>query len=272
VKPESIISGNSLDKMANLVCEIVRNLDDITGLDRVWPRGVVHRGGPHYRLKGTVGPISLGVDECIVFGRLIERFKPANCFIIGNAFGMSSAFIAKMMEYHNGQAVITLDSKSEGNGSLCFETAARVCDRMKCRILKNKWGWSPKDVMNAAEDGSYDLIFIDGDHSHPQVTLDFNAVQPLVREETIICWHDYWLAGIPESVGAAAKAGYQCVKVNTSCEMVFGTRSTTKFRALKSMFPNSDNPVKRPRPMAYLRLYQAIMVGMLKAYLHRKSM
>lgn len=254
-------------EMTSLVRELVQNLDEIAGLDVVWKHGVVHQGGPHYRLRGTLGPISLGEDECLVFGRLVEEFHPRNCFIIGNAFGMSSVFISKMMEQYEGQSVITLDSKSEGNGERCYQTALKLHERMGCRILKNKWGWSPQDINGEAEDSLYDLIFIDGDHSHPQVTRDFEGVQPLVHDETIICWHDYWMEGIPESVEVAEANGFHCVKVNSSCEIVLGTKSETVFKRINTLFNNTEKPRKRRRPVAYLKLYNALFVGAVKTYL-----
>src|SRR5688572_15930649 len=98
------------DHASALVLRVVTALESIAGLERIWKRGVVHHGGPHYRLHGTTGPVSIGEDECLILGRLIARFRPARCFIIGNGFGFSSAFIAKMMEANEGVSVITLDS------------------------------------------------------------------------------------------------------------------------------------------------------------------
>jgi predicted O-methyltransferase YrrM len=256
-------------QMTELVRTIVSNLDEMVGLDRVWSRGVVHAGGPHYRLKGTLGPISLGEDECLVFGRLIEEFKPRNCFIIGNAFGMSSTFIAKMMEQHGGKSVITLDSKSEGDGERCYRAASKIRDRMNCIILSNKWGWSPQDIASAVEDDAYDLVFIDGDHSHPQVTRDFEGVKGLVTDETIVCWHDYWMEGIPESVEVAQQAGFHCLKINSSCEIVFGTKSRHVSQRISELFNNTEVPQKRRRPGAYIKLYHALAVGAVKTYLLR---
>jgi hypothetical protein len=137
---------------------------------------------------------------------------------------------------------------------------------MQCRLLKNKWGWSPQDIPGAVEDESYDLIFIDGDHSHPQVTRDFEGVQPLVRDTTILCWHDFWMAGVPESVQAAQAAGYRCIKVNSSCEMVFGTRSAAVFERIVSLYTNSEPPLRRQRPLAWLKLYNALLIGACKTY------
>jgi predicted O-methyltransferase YrrM len=259
------------DLMADLIRTVVRTLDEVAGLDMVWKRGIVHPGGPHYRLRGTLGPVSLGEDECRVFGSIVQEFRPANAFIIGNAFGLSSTFIAKMMESHGGRSVITLDSKSEGEGERCFNTAVAVRERLNCTLLTTKAGWSPNDIDTAAEDATYDLIFIDGDHHHPQVTRDFHGVKHLAHDETIICWHDYWMEGIPESVAEAENEGFRCIKVNTSCEMVFGTRSQAAFERIQRLFANAEPPRKRRRPGAYLKLYNALAVGAVKRYLLRVS-
>lgn len=229
---------------------IIAAVDEMIGLDRIWPRGLVHPGGPHYRLRGTIHPISIGGDECLAFARLIEALRPANCFIIGNAFGASSVFIAKMMERCGGRAVITLDSKSEGDGERCFAVAARLRECFAAKLLTNKVGWSPRDIPKTIEDPSYDLIFIDGDHSHPQVTRDFEGVRPIARDDSVLCWHDYWVDGVPQSVAAAESAGFRCFKVNTSCEMVFGTRSPEVFARLQHVFPHGEPPVPHARSLA----------------------
>ncbi len=225
--------------------EVVANLDAITRIDCIWKRGLINPGGPHYRLNGMLVPISIGEDECVNFGRLITRFRPKNCFIIGNAFGLSSVYIAKVMERCGGTAVVTLDNKSEGDGVLCSQIAAALRDRMSAKMLKNKEGSSPDDVQGAADDSEYDLIFIDGEHSHPQVTEDFEAVKHLARDDTIISWHDYWIPGIPESVRRAEQAGFLCLKVLSSCEVVLGTKSPEVYSELEKLYPNSEKPGKR---------------------------
>ena len=200
------------EQIRGLVSAVVSSLQEIARLEPVLRRGMVHPGGPHYRLHGTTGPISIGEDECAVFGRLIAAFRPAHCFLIGNAFGMSSVFIAKMMELHGGESVVTLDDHSEGDGLRCFEMADRLRERMDCGLLVNKCGSSPGDIRWAAGRDAVDLIFIDGEHRHPQVTRDFQGVQELVREHTIVCWHDYWMPGIPESVAEAER-----IKIKYGC-------------------------------------------------------
>ena len=263
----SEMNSDSSDLARNLLQRVVVSLESIVGLERIWKGGVVHRGGAHYRLRGSVGPVSIGEDECLILGKLIARLRPSNCFIIGNGFGLSSAFIAKMMEANGGESVITLDNKWEGDGECCFETAEELRIRMDCRILQNKYGVSPQDIDRAIENVSYNLIFIDGDHSHPQVTNDFHGVQHLTCEGSILCWHDYWLPGVPESVEEAQRSGFRCVKVNSSCEMVFGTRDEAVFGIIGSLFEGAETPTRRRHPLARLKLSGSFLWSTIKTHL-----
>jgi len=53
---------------------------------------------------------------------------------------------------------------------------------------------------------SFDLIFIDGDHTQAGVAIDTRNAFPLLRDEnSVIVWHDYGLT--PETVNAAVFAG-----------------------------------------------------------------
>ena len=258
----------------SLARDVITAMNEITRMERIWRRGLNHPGGPHYRIKGMFSPISIGRDEMVIFGRVIEHFRPSNCFIIGNAFGTSSVFIAKMMERCSGRSVVTLDDKSEGNGELCFTTAADLRRRMKADILTNKAGTSPRDVESAAEDESYDLIFIDGEHTHPQVTKDYVAIKPLVHEKSIICWHDYWMPGIPESVVVAEIEGFRCLKLESSCEMVLGTRDPGVHSEIERIFPGAKKPDKircgaHPPPLVFLSLSLCFLTFLWSKYVLR---
>lgn len=233
---------------------IIESIDAITGLEPVWKHGLVHRGGPHYRLTGSTGPVSIGEDECLLLGTLIRRFRPNTCFVIGNGFGLSSAFIAAMMEANGGTSVITLDSKTEGEGERCFQTAEQLNVRLGCRILRNEQGRSPKDIEKAIGERLLDLTLIDGDHSHPQATRDFLEVQHFIAEQGIVCWHDFWLPGVARSVEKAKRQGYRCLQVNTSCEMILGTKDQRIYRELQLLFETAQPPHRRRHPLARLRL------------------
>jgi hypothetical protein len=174
-----------------------------------------------------------------------------------------------MMEANGGVSVITLDSKVEGDGERCFQTAEELRIGMDCRILRNKHGVSPQDVDKTAESVLYDLVFIDGDHSHPQATNDFYAVRHLLRKDGILCWHDYWLEGVPDSVAEAQRSGYRCTKINTSCEMVFGTMDEAVFREIGKMFDDVEMPTRRVHPLARFMLTGTFLWATIKSNLLR---
>lgn len=218
---------------------VTRALDGLAPIGFLWTKGLLNPGGPHRRLKGHHYPISMGEDECLVFGKLIEAFKPEHCYIIGNAFGFSSAYIADVMKRNGGKSCVTLDNQSEGAGQHAAGIAQALTEKLGLTdILRNKKGSAPQDIASTAEQKLYDLIFIDGLHRHPQVTHDFNGVLPYCGDNTIVVFHDSWIIGVPEAVDRAKEAGFRCLWVPTSCEMILTTRNPAHFAKLQQLFPN----------------------------------
>lgn len=224
--------------MTNSLDRVVNALNKISDTSLVWKQGLLNLGGPHRVLAGTLYPISIGEDECAVFSRLIEQYRPQHTFIIGNAFGFSSCYIADVMRQHGGQSVVTLDSEVEGNGRNCAAVARQLADAMNLSLLKNKKGCSPNDTAWAVETERHDLVFIDGDHSHPQVTRDFEGILPFTDSKTIFVWHDFWLSGIYPCLQLALSKGFRWLLLPTSCEMVVGVRDEQVFAELQTIFPN----------------------------------
>lgn len=238
---------------------VVDTLNSITETAIIWPEGLFHTGGPHRRLKHSLYPISIGEDECAVFGKLVETFEPKHCFIIGNAFGLSSAYIAAKMKEHGGQSVVSLDSQSEGDGARCAEIAQKLRNALELDLLQNKKGWSPQDIPTAADQGVYDLIFIDGLHRHPHVIKDFDGMAPYADDNSLVVWHDYWIRGVPESVEHATKQGFRCLWIPTSCEMVVGVKSAERFERLRGAFPEGREQFSHPNYLVgYLRHLQTV--------------
>ena len=224
--------------MTDSLHRVVTALNEVADTYRVWPRGLINPGGPHRALTGTLFPVSIGEDECAVFGRLIERFRPRHTFIIGNAFGFSSCYIADVMQQHGGISVVTLDSEVEGRGQTCALIARQLANRLELNLLKNKKGQSPIDTAAAVETDQHDLVFIDGNHGHPHVLHDFHGILPFTNEQTIFVWHDFWLPGIVPCLRAAESEGVKWIWLPTSCEMVLGVRDKTVFTELQKMFPD----------------------------------
>jgi predicted O-methyltransferase YrrM len=223
--------------MTDSLHRVVNALNEIAETSLVWPRGLINAGGPHRVLSGTLFPVSIGEDECAVFGRLIECFRPQHAFIIGNAFGFSSCYIADMMRQHGGKSVVTLDSEVEGRGKACAQIARQLAETLELGLLQNKKGQSPDDTASVIETDRHDLVFIDANHGHPHVTRDFDGILPFTHEQTIFVWHDFWLPGIVPCLRAAENQGFKWIWLPTSCEMVLGVREDAVFAELQKLFP-----------------------------------
>ncbi|MGD8859056.1 MAG: class I SAM-dependent methyltransferase [Myxococcales bacterium] len=224
--------------MDESLSRVTKALDSLADVGFLWEKGLLNPGGPHRRLKGFHYPISIGEDECRVFGKLIEKFRPEHCYIVGNAFGFSSAYIADVMKRCGGKSCVTLDNQSEGAGQIAAGIADRLTKQLGLEdILRNKKGSSPEDIPATAERDEYDLIFIDGLHRHPQVTHDLEGLLPYVGDDTIVVFHDSWIIGVPEAVDRAKQEGFRCLWVPTSCEMILATRSQQRFTELEQIFP-----------------------------------
>ncbi len=226
---------------------VIGALEETAPVGLLWNQGLLNPGGPHRRLKGHHYPISIGEDECLVFGKLVQELGPESCFIIGNAFGFSSAYIGDVMKRCGGKSLVTLDDQSEGDGQMMASIAQKLVEKLGIEdIVTNKKGRSPENVAEAVDRESYDLIFIDGLHRHPQVTHDLQAVLPFAHPSTLIVFHDSWIVGVPEAVARARKEGFRCLWVPTSCEMILSTRDAAQFERLCELFPEGvENRARR---------------------------
>jgi len=61
--------------MDESLSRVTAALDAMADVGFLWHGGLLNPGGPHRRLKAFHYPISIGEDECRVFGKLVERRK-----------------------------------------------------------------------------------------------------------------------------------------------------------------------------------------------------
>lgn len=247
---------------AQYIQAIANALEERANVRTVWPDGCMHEGGPHRRLAGRPTPISIGEDECGVFGALVHRFAPKQCFIVGNAFGFSAAYIALAMRDSGAEHVIAMDAETEGDGPENADVARGLAKSLNVDLLKIKKGFSPQDTVGAVEAAAYDLVFLDGNHKSPYVRNDLHGVLPYIHDDTVIVFHDFFLEGVRDGVLAAIELGLHCLWLPTSCEMVVATRSEARFAELRSLFPEgSDDPLQHSATLKKLMLWVVRALG-----------
>jgi len=68
-----------------------------------------------------------------------------------------------------------------------FQTAKSRLDAYNCRLMK----MTSAEAAPQIEDGSLDIVYIDGNHTLPHVTKDIQLWLPKVRSGGVIAGHDY---------------------------------------------------------------------------------
>ena len=118
---------------------------------------------------------------------------------IGCWIGHSTAAICLALEKTSGR--LTVVDTFDGAGSMLSVYAKRGFN-VKEEFIKNMTEIGVMDrirvlhgtsdaMVREVEDGSQDLIFIDGDHRYSQVKRDIRNYLPKLRPGGIICGHDY---------------------------------------------------------------------------------
>jgi len=111
---------------------------------------------------------------------VIEEIRPAKCFEIGVASGMSTTFLLMALAKLGPEsALVSVDISRQ-----------YYADRSK------QVDWSA-DAEKFAADKKFDFVFIDAHHSHPWATLDTMLVLPFVNSGAWVACHDIALHEIP---------------------------------------------------------------------------
>lgn len=71
------------------------------------------------------------------------------------------------------------------------------------------------DAAASFDDESFDLVFLDADHSEEAVKADINAWLPKVKPGGWLGGHDYETRGMPNGVKAAVDAAFPSVELDT---------------------------------------------------------
>lgn len=130
---------------------------------------------------------------------LASRLKE-DCYVveIGCWTGYSTGILAEVVKQKNGRMCAIDTFKGEGSH---LEEVAKYNNIFKyfteymeslgvgdyVSVMK---GRSDK-VVDVFDDGSIDLLFIDGDHRYSQVSKDIELWMPKIKPDGILCGHDY---------------------------------------------------------------------------------
>jgi hypothetical protein len=124
--------------------------------------------------------------------------EPKRLMEIGSYRGYTALFLAQHIS--PDARIVTIDRHSD-HGEAYRETSL-------ARMIERRVGETDRAMFGRDEPASYDLIFVDADHSYRSVRNDTELVLPLLSPTGFIVWHDYanWgyfsdQNGVPEYLG-----------------------------------------------------------------------
>jgi len=136
------------------------------------------------------------VSDAFAFEMIAKCIDCKKIYIIGNSFGLSTFFIADVFPQ---ASIDVIDAEAEG---LDVQEGSNVTRRIASEDFPNVQltiGYSPQDVAKAMRFEKYNLIFIDGYHSHEQVMLDYNIMLPYAESDCVIYFHDIMSCNLKSS-------------------------------------------------------------------------
>jgi predicted O-methyltransferase YrrM len=150
---------------------------------------------PGYDSGGKPTGTSIGDDEIRIFYDICQLIQPRHSLVIGNGFGVSAFALA--LGWPEGE-VVAMDNWSEGEaGIVARDLSLKICHAagMSKRVTIFT-GTSPADIPAAVrpwlEGGmdKLDLAFIDGLHTDAAAAADFQGLQPYLRPQSVVLWHN----------------------------------------------------------------------------------
>lgn len=147
------------------------------------------------------GAWSTPLADVAMLLKLVVCAKPKRLMEVGSFRGYTALYLAQHIS--DDARIITVDQYPDHGEAYRHSPYGKKIER---RVGKTSPELFATDVP-----GSYDLIFIDADHSYAGVKHDTELVLPLVAPDGFLVWHDYanWgyfdgKNGVPEYLGELA--------------------------------------------------------------------
>ena len=151
----------------------------------------------------SIGQVSRGswstpLADLVMLLKLAVCTEPKRLMEIGSYRGYTALFLA---QHISPDAKIVAMDRYPDHGEAYRETSF-------AKMIERRTGETERAMFARDEPASYDLLFVDADHSYSSVRNDTELVLPLLSPAGFIVWHDYanWgyfsgQNGVPEYLG-----------------------------------------------------------------------
>jgi Methyltransferase domain len=147
------------------------------------------------------GSWSTPLADVVMLLKIALCIAPKRLMEIGSFRGYTALLLAQHIS--PSAKIVTIDRQPDHGEAYRGTSLASMIER---RVGEVDWAMFARD-----ETESYDLIFVDADHSYANVRNDTELVLPLLSPAGFIVWHDYanWgyfsaQNGVPEYLGELA--------------------------------------------------------------------
>lgn len=144
------------------------------------------------------GSWSTPLADVVMLLKIAVCAEPKRLMEIGSYRGYTALFLARHISPE--ARIVTIDQHPD-HGEAYRKTSC-------AGMIERRVGETDRAMFARDEPASYDLIFIDADHSYESVRSDTELVLPLLSPAGFIVWHDYanWgyfsgQNGVPEYLG-----------------------------------------------------------------------
>jgi Methyltransferase domain len=144
------------------------------------------------------GSWSTPLADVVMLLKIAACTEPKRLMEIGSYRGYTALFLAQHIS--PGARIVTIDRHSD-HGEAYRKTSL-------ASMIERRVGVTDRAMFAQDQPATYDLIFIDADHSYESVRNDTELVLSLLSPDGFIVWHDYanWgyfsgQNGVPEYLG-----------------------------------------------------------------------
>ena len=197
-----------------------------------------------------LGPWSSPLADVVMLMKLVGCAKPRKMMEVGSYRG----FTALMMARHAppDASLVTVDREPMHGEAYRNAPEAAMIERRICEI-------EPAAFEQDAR-ASYDVIFLDADHSFDAVKRDTEILLPLIKPDGYFVWHDYgnWgkfsgKNGVPEYLHGLAKTMPVAVVVGSQLGIYSPAWADSKADAFSAAILEEDNLYPDPWATAEAR-------------------
>ena len=127
------------------------------------------------------GPWSSPIADVVILAKIAKCLRPQNVLEVGSHRGHTTKLLA---EHTPPQTRVVALDRDPRHG-------AAYRDSPLTGKIERRIGEVSVEAFAADNPGSYDLIFLDADHTYSAVRRDTELLLPLLAPSGIFVWHDY---------------------------------------------------------------------------------